>query len=447
MIHTLANRKMHSCAKDKQAMFGLMFAMLATMDGGGEQLVVHKRPKDDTDDEKVVEQALELSPLLDFKRARKDEHMIIGHGMCPKGHVQFYGMFCSLCGFSAHRVCGLATGNLTDEEDDEAKDEDGGDEEDDEELQSIYFECVGCNRDTRPTSSCLGCGGESWYCAKCRASNVSLLESQHRVDKLKKLFIRNQLISNPMLGLDLLTGLPAAAAMNHILKYLENMDIGRHSYCLFFMDVDNLKALNSAYTHDGANKILFDIAQVLQTYAQKVNNGEYKDESRINSLHRAWAFRCVSMWRLSANLRACVCMFSPHGDEYAMLVQCTHWAYDNTRLSSFFDDFHTAINAISPPKVAVEDAESRKEAVAQDLMERGRKQLETALNAVEVPDEDHERILSKYGTEWKIKEAETRVIGVRPRDSMWLWTATITGRSGRMRRWKRQRRATAKTVS
>ena len=144
------------------------------------------------------------------------------------------------------------------------------------------------------------------YCGECRASNLSRLEAQHRVDEFKRVFFRNQLISNPLLGLDLQTGLSGSAAMNHVLNYVENTGRGAANYCLFFMDVDNLKALNSAYTHDGANEILFDIAKVLKTYAQKINRGEYADEKDVsgyNSLHRAWAFRCVSVQRLSANMR------------------------------------------------------------------------------------------------------------------------------------------------
>merc|ERR1719204_539848 len=61
------------------------------MHGGGEQLKVHKRPKHDTDDEKkVVEHALEVSPLADFAKARKSEDMNEGHGMCAKGHHVFW---------------------------------------------------------------------------------------------------------------------------------------------------------------------------------------------------------------------------------------------------------------------------------------------------------------------------------------------------------------------
>ena len=52
-IHALALRKMGGCAKEKQAMFDLMFAMVAMMHGDElkvrkvEKLKVHKRPQDD----------------------------------------------------------------------------------------------------------------------------------------------------------------------------------------------------------------------------------------------------------------------------------------------------------------------------------------------------------------------------------------------------------------
>ena len=107
-----------------------------------------------------------------------------------------------------------------------------------------------------------------------------------------------------------------------------------------------------------------------------------------------------------------VCTHSPHGDEYALLVQCQSDSRENFRLCSLFDEFHAEINIISPPEVAAEDAASRKEAVEENLVERGRKQLQTALNAVEVSKAERKNILTKYGAEWKLKEVETRVIGV-----------------------------------
>ena len=166
---------------------------------------------------------------------------------------------------------------------------------------------MGCH-ETKKTRMCVLCPPNPRrppYCAECRSANLERLDSQYKVDAFKKVFFRNPLISNPLLGLDMQTGLQGAAGMSHILEYVENkVGHGAWNYCLFFMDVDNLKALNSAYTHDGANEILFDIAGVLNKYAQKVNGGEYVDEEDVrNSLHRAWAFRFVNVSRLSANMR------------------------------------------------------------------------------------------------------------------------------------------------
>ena len=103
----------------------------------------------------------------------------------------------------------------------------------------------------------------------------------------------------------------------------------------------------------------------------------------------------------------CNCIHSPHGDEYALLVQCVSDSRWNTRLCSLYDDFHGAINAITPPGGAL--AASRKEAAAQELVSRGRKQLETALNAVTVSAQEREAVLAKYGAEWKLKPVDIRV--------------------------------------
>ena len=114
---------------------------------------------------------------------------------------------------------------------------------------------------------------------------------------------------------------------------------------------------------------------------------------------------------------------SPHGDEYALLVQATWVSCINTRLCSFYEEFHAAINAISPPAMTAEEEASRKEAVEQDLVKRGRKQMETALNVAAVPKEERDRILSKYGTEWTLKKLNIR-IGV----STGLYVPGINGR-------------------
>ena len=104
----------------------------------------------------------------------------------------------------------------------------------------------------------------------------------------------------------------------------------------------------------------------------------------------------------------CNCTHSPHGDEYALLVHCERRSYYNTRLCLFYDDFHAAINAIAPPggAVAAEEVAFRKEAAAQELVSRGRKQLETALNAVTVSTQEREAVLAKYGAEWKLKPVD-----------------------------------------
>ena len=184
-------------------------------------------------------------------------------------------------------------------------------------------------KQSKKVRQCCQCGDEQTksadlppYCAECRAANLSHLWSQHTVDEFKKRFLRNQIVSNPMLGLDPQTGLPGAAALNHILDFVdknaERTDAA--SYSLFLLDVDNLKAINSAYTHECVNEILLDIAGVFNKYAQKVNRGEYGDEKDFNNaLDRAWAFRFVDVFRLSVNHICAMCVYSSYGDEFGSL--------------------------------------------------------------------------------------------------------------------------------
>ena len=103
------------------------------------------------------------------------------------------------------------------------------------------------------------------------------------------------------------------------------------------------------------------------------------------------------------------------------------YARYNTRLHSFYSDFHGAINAIKPPFVSAEELASRTKAAEEELVSRGKKQLESALNAVAVPNEQRQDMLDKYGQKWKLKPVDIRVgvstglyvPDIRPKEKNW----------------------------
>ena len=97
---------------------------------------------------------------------------------------------------------------------------------------------------------------------------------------------------------------------------------------------------------------------------------------------------------------------SPHGDEYALLVQAESACHFSTLLGSLYDAFNSDINQISPLQETEQEGLQRAE---RDLAAYGKKQIVTALNSVCVPKEERDAILAKYGGDWKLKRLNIRI--------------------------------------
>ena len=156
--------------------------------------------------------------------------------------------------------------------------------------------CDQCKR-PREAIACFSCQqhglGRRGYCSSCRLNvNLPSLKQQHELDALKRTLIRKELIAKPSLQLNLLTGLPGNNAMKRMIEHIQKAE-NDEQFALFLLDVDNMKGLNTTYTHDGVNDILREVGAVLSRSVLAVNGGEYRDGDRWSCLLRAWAFRCV----------------------------------------------------------------------------------------------------------------------------------------------------------
>eukprot|EP01084_Bolivina_argentea_P275231 469321_1 len=196
--------------------------------------------------------------------------------------------------------------------------------------------CNKCETKDCNVRGCLVCcskeiyesGGGKQYllCHGCKMDNVNKVKQKWERDENKRQIIRNILFANPALELDLLVGLPKAAALINTLDEITKLHVSlRNKYCLYLIDLDNFKALNSAIGHDGADRVIVDIANIFKKYQQQTNDNEWSDKKHGN-IQRLFAYR-------------------QGGDEFAVIVQSGE--YDaQKRQKIFFESIKQEINCL-----------------------------------------------------------------------------------------------------
>eukprot|EP01084_Bolivina_argentea_P023031 42865_1 len=257
---------------------------------------INKRPKDDIDDEKkekIIQQPQKetqsLSMVIDFEHAE-----VWKTGICREGHTSFMEMTdydkCDEC-----KQCKQPK------------------------KRSDLHKCCGCHNNSPDNYK------EIYFCKTCCLENEETFREQKERDLMKSNIIRNQLVLKPELGLDLLCGLPTATSLDKIMNDIQKLDrmndSGRPGFAVFLIDVDNLKALNTSLTHQGADEVIKNIGYILKKHAQDVN--DRKSVSGAN-LSRCWAFR-------------------QGGDEFALVVK-SHKSMYTSRLYNFYVAFKNEIN-------------------------------------------------------------------------------------------------------
>ena len=135
-----------------------------------------------------------------------------------------------------------------------------------------------------------------FLCKECRLTNMNKLENESKMNELKSKMIRRELVNKPLLTLDLLCGLPTVKALEKLIEDILKVEpVGRSKYILFLIDVDNLKALNSALGHKGADGVIKGVGNILNKYTKQVNDGQWRDDKDgLSSFYKAWCFRFVN---------------------------------------------------------------------------------------------------------------------------------------------------------
>lgn len=134
------------------------------------------------------------------------------------------------------------------------------------------------------------------YCGSCRARNKRELKEKVAVKESKAEFIRNALLEDTTLEMDLLCGLPRKSALDDLMADIYKLkDDARRRFCVMMMDLDHLKIWNEALGHQGADDVIKGVGAVLKKHKEAVNDGRYSVESNDGkwvALKKAWAFRC-----------------------------------------------------------------------------------------------------------------------------------------------------------
>ena len=103
------------------------------------------------------------------------------------------------------------------------------------------------------------------FCSDCAKNNGNKVRAEWKRDETKRKIIRNILKASPSLSLDILTGLPRAQAFYGMGKELQMIDKGKRMYySVWMIDLDNFKAMNSAYTPKGADEVIVIISEILK---------------------------------------------------------------------------------------------------------------------------------------------------------------------------------------
>ena len=249
----------------------------------------HKKEENEqkTENNNISETDMTLSKLIDFENGKHKG------GMCPEGHCDFYGADDSI--------------HWKDEKD----------------WGSMEWKCMECKTDEN-VQGCLDCfdakcvkprvfkGQKTKYrntefgliyiaCAECRMKNMRALESEYEMDRIKSNIIRAELISKPALSLDILCGLGRVMSLQKIMSDLGNLHYAdRTQYCVFLIDIDDLKALNSCLGNTGADEVIKNVGKVMEKYTKQVNEGKWSNEYKIE---KCYCFRFVYIVYLCVSAR------------------------------------------------------------------------------------------------------------------------------------------------
>eukprot|EP01084_Bolivina_argentea_P233777 393669_1 len=124
-------------------------------------------------------------------------------------------------------------------------------------------------------------------CDKCAKLNVKRIKLKMEHNQIVQNYIRKILKTNPAVSIDTLCEMKDVKALYSLLKEIIASGYGEH-YTLFLLDIDHFKQINSAITHEGANKKLILLSKILKSLESKTKQ---EWENLGIPIKRLWVFR------------------------------------------------------------------------------------------------------------------------------------------------------------
>ncbi len=134
------------------------------------------------------------------------------------------------------------------------------------------------------------------YCEECRSTKAQSIKHRIEMDAFKASVIRAELLATPSLEMDLLCAMQRRASVDSLLFDINKLRAvtKRSKWVLFALDLDHLKAWNSAMGHVATDKLIKNIGGIMKKYIGYINEGKWSDLYK-----RAFVYRFV-----------CVCLYT-----------------------------------------------------------------------------------------------------------------------------------------
>eukprot|EP01084_Bolivina_argentea_P149869 261750_1 len=103
------------------------------------------------------------------------------------------------------------------------------------------------------------------YCKQCRIENAKNIKNRLKMHRFKASIIRNELLNNPSLEMDLLCNMPRRASVDSLIEDINKLQHNKRAqWFLFVMDLDYLKCWNTCIGHIKTDLLITQIGIVMK---------------------------------------------------------------------------------------------------------------------------------------------------------------------------------------
>eukprot|EP01084_Bolivina_argentea_P022829 42460_1 len=168
------------------------------------------------------------------------------------------------------------------------------------------------------------------YCSECRIRNGKDISNRIKLNNFKAAIIRQELVKNPCLEMDLLCNMQRRAAVDWLIYDINQLQRAkRRHWCLLVMDLDALKAWNSCLGHVKTDGLIQKVGAIMSTYINDINSGKWIDKTNSNN-----SLLCGFVYRIG-------------GDEFVIAIKCGgHSGAYVCPLGPFYNSMKAEINAL-----------------------------------------------------------------------------------------------------